>query len=160
LVSSGFSSPEEVDPVAEPVVGGLGVPVPVGVDDGVLVAVGVEVAVGGDDGTVGGGLLVDPFGLSGVVMSLFAEWVILIVMVVSEYEDFLPGTTGLAAGSLEPLMRTSAIAFSKLTGRPATEGEEVAVAVLLVAEDVVVEVGVAVVVSSGFGVFSSSCRLA
>jgi hypothetical protein len=160
LVSSGFSSPEEVEPVADPVVGGLGVPVPVGVEVAVPVAVGVEVAVGGDDGTVGGGLLVDPLGFSGVVMSLFAEWVILIVMVVSEYEDFLPGTTGLAAGLLDPLTRASAIAFSRLAGRPVADGEEVAVAVVLDAEDVEVEVGVAVVVSSGFGLFSSSCRLA
>jgi hypothetical protein len=121
-------------------------------------AVGVEVAEG--DVPVGGGLVDDPLGFSGVVTSLFAWWVILIVMVVSEYEDFLPAVTVLATGLLEPLTMASAIAFSRLAGRPVVVEEVVVVEVDVEEVEVEVAVGVAVGVSTGFSGSSLSCRLA
>ena len=48
-------------------------------------------------------------------------------MVVSEYEDFLPAVTALATGLLEPLTMASAIAFSRLAGRPVAVEEVVVV---------------------------------
>lgn len=81
------------------------------------------------------------------------------VMVVSECVDVLPAM--FPTGLLEPLTRASAIAFSRLAGRPAAVGEEVVVAVVPVgvdAEDV--DVAVAVEDDAGVGESWASCRLA
>lgn len=76
----------------------------------------------------------------------------MMVMVVSEYEDFLPAVTELATGLLEPLTMASAIAFSRLAGRPVLVEEVVVVVVVDVGVDVVdVVVAVAVEDSTGFG---------
>lgn len=84
----------------------------------------------------------------------------MIVMVVSEYEDFLPAVGELVTGLLEPLTMASAIAFSRLAGRVVAVEEVVdVVAVEVDVEEVVVDEGVAGGVSTGFAGSSLSCRL-
>jgi hypothetical protein len=149
------------DPVGVPV----GAVVPVGEpeeaeEDAVPVDAGVDVA-DGDEVAVGEGSD-EPLGFSGLVTSLFAWWVILMVMVVSEYVDFLPAVLPpLVTGLLEPFMMASAMACSRLGGSPEAleaEGVVVVVPVGVDAEDV----GVAVAVEDDAGVGESwvSCRLA
>lgn len=84
----------------------------------------------------------------------------MIVIVVSEYVDFLPAASvpTVVTGLLEPLTMASAMAFSRVAGRPLTvEDEEVVVVVDVGADDEDVDVEVEVAEGDATGGFGGSC---